>query len=60
MYNITKKPLQIPASLSDWGKSLLSKMLMVNENERIGWDELFDMVRWYNPNTRARSKFIVI
>ena len=38
IYNITKKPLKIPAHLSDWGKNLLTKMIVVNENERIGWD----------------------
>ena len=28
----------IPTHLSDWSKTLLSKMLVVNENERIGWE----------------------
>lgn len=35
--NITTKPLMIPNNLSDWSKTLLSKMLVVNENDRIGW-----------------------
>jgi serine/threonine protein kinase len=38
LYNITNKPLQIPGSLSEWGRNLLGRMIVFGEAERIGWD----------------------
>ena len=46
--------------MSEWGKNLLTRMIVVNENDRIGWDDLFDMVRWYNPHQTPRSSFDLI
>lgn len=42
--NIMKKPLVIPEYISDWSSNLLRKMLVSNENDRIGWDELIKYV----------------
>jgi serine/threonine protein kinase len=38
IYNITNKSLQIPGHLSEWSKNLLSRMLVILESDRIGWD----------------------
>jgi len=35
---IHTKPLRIPANLSPWSKTLLSRMLVIDEKQRIGWD----------------------
>lgn len=43
--NITTKPLVIPSHLSDWSKKLIARMLVISENARIGWDELFDYIK---------------
>ena len=42
--NIVKKPLQIPDYVSEWSSQILRKMLVPNENDRIGWDELIKYV----------------
>lgn len=39
-----KKPLLIPEYVSEWSSTLLKKMLVPNENERIAWDELIKYV----------------
>ena len=39
-----KKPIVIPDYVSEWSATLLKKMLMQNENDRIGWDDLINYV----------------
>jgi hypothetical protein len=39
-----KKPLTVPEYVSEWSQTLLEKMLIPNENDRIGWDELIKYV----------------
>ncbi len=39
-----KKPLVIPDYVSEWSGTLLKKMLMQNENDRIAWDDLINYV----------------
>lgn len=34
----------IPDYVSEWSATLLKKMLMQNENDRIGWDDLINYV----------------
>ena len=55
--NITKRPLKIPDKISDWSREILKKMLVVNENDRISWDELFKYV--LNIEPRGRSNCLV-
>ena len=39
-----KKPLIIPEYVSEWSANLLRRMLIPNENDRIGWDDLIKYV----------------
>ena len=39
-----KKPLIIPEYVSEWSTTLLKKVLIPNENDRIGWDDLIKYV----------------
>jgi serine/threonine-protein kinase ULK/ATG1 len=42
--NIINKPLQMPSTLSEWSREIIGKMLVVAENDRIGWEELFSFL----------------
>ena len=42
--NVMNKKLYLPNSLSEWTKRLLSRMLELKEENRIGWEELFDVL----------------
>lgn len=35
--NIIRKPLTFPSGVSEWSMNILKRMLVVNENDRIGW-----------------------
>lgn len=51
------KPLSFPAGVSDWSKDILSKMLVIDEGKRIGWDDLFKLaVKKEIPGNTSRSK----
>lgn len=54
LYNIINKPLHIPNSLSEWSRHLLARMIVANENERIGWEELFELAK-NAPIARSRN-----
>lgn len=45
LYNIMNQPYKVPknVSITKFSEEFLSKTLVVDENERISWDKIFDM-----------------
>ena len=58
-FEIHTKPLRIPTHLSPWSKTLLSRMLVIDEKQRIGWDELFEYLGLNGQISPRRRAFII-